>query len=62
MVEIGGGKSSLQTLCACLNMPRTMTDQTYNSMLKTVKDALKGKAKECTKNGALEESESGGVK
>ena len=61
MVEIGGGRTALQTLCACLNMPTPMTDQAYNTTLKSVKNALEEKARDCTRKAASEEREGAAI-
>ncbi len=57
MLEIRGGKTALETFCACLNIRTPMIDETYNNTLKTVKDELECQAKESTKAAASEEKE-----
>ncbi len=53
--EIGGGKTSLQKLCAYLNMPSPMSEDRYATTVKTVKESLQASTVESTKATAMEE-------
>ena len=43
LLEIGGGKSSLETLSSVLNMPKAMSSDAYLDTIRKVKDLLKKK-------------------
>ena len=44
MVEIGGGRSTLEKLCACLNLPSPMAKEAYNDTLKGLKGVMETQA------------------
>ena len=55
LLEIGGGKSSLETLCSILNMPKAMSDDAYLDTVRKVKEALEKEASFSMEKAAHEE-------
>ena len=44
LLEIGGGKSSLETLSSVLNMPKALSGDAYLDAVRKVKDVVEKKA------------------
>ena len=44
IVENGGGRSTLEKLCACLNLPSPLAKETYNGTLKVLKGIMEVEA------------------
>ena len=44
MVEAGGGRSTLENLCACLNLPSPMAKEAYNDTSNVLKGAMEKEA------------------
>ena len=52
MLEIGGGRKSLEKICAILNLPAPMAKEAYNDSLKALKDVIEMQATESMNNAA----------
>ncbi len=61
MIVIGGGRTSLAKICACLNLPPQLAKESYNSILKAMKDVLEQQANASMEKAAKEEHIEGGL-